>query len=203
MTKASSWILWKTLSSLGVPRAPSHGLPSLLQLVRVGHRDGSTKLARSESWKEGDGRARCCLEQGRHTWRVLQRVRGEGGIGGWWEWDGQGSTASGTALGLTPSPASALFTSQGQLCLAPAPVSAPLLAPPPPPGTSCGSRGSACPACVAVGVAGSRKSSSASELDMAPSGRRLSGSRPVTTTIPLALGSGRGFGRAGGWWPRH
>lgn len=30
---------------------------------------------------------------------------------------------------------------------------------------------------------------------MAPSGRRLSGSRPVTTTIPLALGSGRGFGQ--------
>lgn len=37
------------------------------------------------------------------------------------------------------------------------------------PGTSWGSRGSPCPACVAVGVAGSRKSSSASELDMAPS----------------------------------
>lgn len=65
------------------------------------------------------------------------------------------------------------------------------------PGTSWGSRGSACPACVAVGVAGSKKSSSASELDMAPSGRRLSGSRPVTTTIPLALGSGRGFRQAG------
>lgn len=76
---------------------------------------------------------------------------------------------------------------------------APLPTPPRPaarPGTSWGSRGNACPACVAVGVAGSRKSSSASELDMAPSWRRLSGSRPVTTTIPLALGSGRGFGRA-------
>lgn len=73
-------------------------------------------------------------------------------------------------------------------------------APLPHPGTCWGSSGSASPACVAVGVAGSRKSSSASELDMAPSWRRLSGSRPVTTTIPLALGGGRGFGRqrAGG-----
>lgn len=37
------------------------------------------------------------------------------------------------------------------------------------PGTSWGIRGNPCPACVAVGVAGSKKSSSASELDMAPS----------------------------------
>lgn len=117
-------------------------------------------------------------------------------MGGW----AGGYSSSGAALSLIPH-------RHPQRCSHPKVSSdPPLLLPlrpfPRPPslllGTSWGNRGSACPACVAVGVAGSRKSSSASELDMAPSGRRLSGSRPVTTTIPLALGSGRGYGQAGG-----
>ena len=127
--------------------------------------------------------------------------KGGGRIGGWWERGCRGAKRTGAALGPTPTlhlraahiPRSALPDTGSSFC---GPSRAPN--PSPGPGTSCGSRGSECPACVAVGVAGSRKSSSASELDMAPSGRRLSGSRPVTTTIPLALGSGRGFGRAGG-----
>lgn len=122
--------------------------------------------------------------QGRHTWSVLP--------GGGWAGEHRSSGAafsptSDRSLSTAHTPRSALLGTCFSLC---APSHAP------PPGTSWGSRGSACPACVAVGVAGSRKSSSASELDMAPSGRRLSGSRPVTTTIPLALDSGRGFGRA-------